>query len=73
MDMRESKLTLRVGENYVTFGVHRVMKHSRFGNVMVFSVDTFEELLEKELTSWQEDNTGGVTFFLEGDFILKMI
>lgn len=28
----------------------------------------FDELLEKELESWKEDNSGGFTFLTEGNF-----
>lgn len=66
--MKESKHTLREGEDAITFGVDRAMKHSRFDDDTIFSIDKFDELLEKELASWQECNTGGFTFLSEGNF-----
>lgn len=37
VDIRETKLTLRVGEYSVTFGVDRAMKHSRFSDEYSFT------------------------------------
>ncbi|XP_023770512.1 uncharacterized protein LOC111919130 [Lactuca sativa] len=46
VDIRESKLTLRVGEESVTFGVDQAMKHSKYSDNTKFSLDTLEELME---------------------------
>ncbi|KAL7616358.1 uncharacterized protein LOC111894208 [Lactuca sativa] len=46
-DMRDSKLTLRVGDNSVTFGVDQAMKHARNSDDMAFSTDMFDELMEE--------------------------
>ncbi|XP_023760007.1 uncharacterized protein LOC111908408 [Lactuca sativa] len=51
VDMRDSKLTLRVGEELVTFGVDQAMKHARNSDDTTFSVDMLEELMEE----WKED------------------
>ncbi|XP_023738210.1 uncharacterized protein LOC111886211 [Lactuca sativa] len=48
MYIRESKITL-VGEDTITFGVGRVMKHSKISDDLVFLKDMFNTLLEKEL------------------------
>lgn len=68
VEVQESNLTLRVGDDLVTFGVDRPMKHSRFSDDTVFSVDTFEKLMEKELAEWKEDKVGGFASLSEGDF-----
>ncbi|KAL7589193.1 hypothetical protein Lser_V15G39055 [Lactuca serriola] len=47
VDIRESKLTPRVGEDSVTFGVDQAMQHSKFSDDTAFSVDILEELLEE--------------------------
>ncbi|XP_023753520.1 uncharacterized protein LOC111901897 [Lactuca sativa] len=49
--IRESELTIRVGEESVTFGVDRAMKHSKLSDEIAFSMDTLEELMEE----WKED------------------
>ncbi|XP_023734047.1 uncharacterized protein LOC111881865 [Lactuca sativa] len=43
VDIRESKLTLRVGEESVTFGIDRAMKHSKYSDDTKFSINTLEE------------------------------
>ncbi|KAL7597527.1 hypothetical protein Lser_V15G21750 [Lactuca serriola] len=47
VDMRDSKLTLRVGEDSITFGVDQAMKYSRNSDDTTFSIDMLEELLEE--------------------------
>ncbi|XP_052622704.1 uncharacterized protein LOC128127992 [Lactuca sativa] len=47
VDMRDSKLTLRVGEDSVTFGVDQAMKYSRNSDDTTFSIDMLDELLEE--------------------------
>ncbi|KAL7592789.1 uncharacterized protein LOC111911462 [Lactuca sativa] len=47
VDMRDSKLTLRVGEDSVTFGVDQAMKQARNSDDMAFSIDMFDELMEE--------------------------
>ena len=47
VDMRDSKLTLRVGDESVTFGVDQAMKHARSSDDTTFSIDMLEELLEE--------------------------
>lgn len=50
VDIRESKLTLRVGEDVISFGVDRAMKKSKISYGMVFLVDTFDSFMEKKNT-----------------------
>ncbi|KAL7585102.1 uncharacterized protein LOC111888173 [Lactuca sativa] len=50
VDMRDSKLTLRVGEDSVTFGVDQAMKYSRNSDDTTFSIDMLDELLEECIT-----------------------
>ncbi|XP_023768804.1 uncharacterized protein LOC111917346 [Lactuca sativa] len=45
--MRDSKLTLRVRDDSVTFGVDQAMKHARNSDHMAFSIDMFDELMEE--------------------------
>lgn len=59
VDIRESKLTLRVGEDGMTFGVDRVMKHSKICDNLVFSMDIFDALLEKEMQGWKNNDSKG--------------
>ncbi|XP_023754742.1 uncharacterized protein LOC111903187 [Lactuca sativa] len=47
VDMRDSKLTLRVGEDSVTCGVDQAMKYSRNGNDTTFSIDMLDDLMEE--------------------------
>ncbi|XP_052626812.1 uncharacterized protein LOC128133420 [Lactuca sativa] len=47
VDIRESKLTIRAGEDAITFGVDKAMKHSKITDDMVFSVDTFDAFTDK--------------------------
>ncbi|KAL7604076.1 uncharacterized protein LOC111919710 [Lactuca sativa] len=64
VDIRESKLTLQVGEDSVTFGVNRAMKHSNFSDNTTFLVDILEELMEE----WKEDKSSESTVAFEDDF-----
>ncbi|XP_023740361.1 uncharacterized protein LOC111888416 [Lactuca sativa] len=50
VDMRDSKLTLRVGEDSVTFRVDQAMKYSRNSDDTAFSIDMLDELLEECIT-----------------------
>ncbi|XP_052624919.1 uncharacterized protein LOC128132404 [Lactuca sativa] len=45
VDKRDSKLTLRVGDDSVTFGVDQAMKYARNSDDMVFSIDMLDELM----------------------------
>ncbi|KAL7612060.1 hypothetical protein Lser_V15G07069 [Lactuca serriola] len=47
VDMRDSKHTLRVGDDSVTFRVDQAMKHARNSDDMAFSIDMFDELMEE--------------------------
>ncbi|XP_023746149.1 uncharacterized protein LOC111894301 [Lactuca sativa] len=47
VDMRDSKLTLRVGDDSVTFGVDQAMKYARNSDDMAFSIDMLDELMEE--------------------------
>ncbi|XP_023772321.1 uncharacterized protein LOC111920979 [Lactuca sativa] len=47
VDMRDSKLTLRVGDDSVTFGVDQAMKHARHSDDTAFSIDMLDELMEE--------------------------
>ncbi|XP_052622602.1 uncharacterized protein LOC128127907 [Lactuca sativa] len=49
VDMRDSKLTLWVGEDSVTFGVDQAMKYSRSSDDTEFSIDMLDELLEEDI------------------------
>ncbi|XP_023758740.2 uncharacterized protein LOC111907172 [Lactuca sativa] len=64
VDIRDSKHTLRVGEDSVIFGMDQAMKHSKFSDDTTFSVDVLEELLEE----WIEDETSEHMLALEDDF-----
>ncbi|XP_023741957.1 uncharacterized protein LOC111890023 [Lactuca sativa] len=68
VDIRESKLTLRVGEEAVTFGVNRAIQHSRASDDTTFYVDMLDELFEKELRGLKEKETEGFMVLEEGDF-----
>ncbi|XP_023733094.1 uncharacterized protein LOC111880913 [Lactuca sativa] len=46
VDMRDSKLTLWVGDDSITFGVDQAMKHARNSDDTAFSIDMFDELME---------------------------
>ncbi|XP_052627025.1 uncharacterized protein LOC128133572 [Lactuca sativa] len=49
VDMRDSKLTLRVGDDSVTFGVDQAMKYSRSSDDTAFSIDMLDEILEEDI------------------------
>ncbi|XP_023742448.1 uncharacterized protein LOC111890576 [Lactuca sativa] len=64
VDMQDSKLTLRVGDESVTFGVDQAMKHPRNNDDVSFSVDMLEELM----VEWNEDDPSKSTIILEEEF-----
>lgn len=64
VDIRDSRLTLRVAEESVIFGIDQAMKHSNCSDDTAFSVDVLEELLE----GWKEDETSEHISTLEDDF-----
>ncbi|XP_023734608.1 uncharacterized protein LOC111882477 [Lactuca sativa] len=64
VDMRDSKLTLRVGDESITFGVDQAMKYARSSDDTAFSIDMFEELLE----DWNEDEPNKYTVTFEEEF-----
>ncbi|XP_023764839.2 uncharacterized protein LOC111913346 [Lactuca sativa] len=68
VDIREYKLTLRVGEEVVTFGVNQAIKHSRMSDDTAFSVDVLDEILEKESVGWKEKENEGFMVLDEGNF-----
>ncbi|XP_023744816.1 uncharacterized protein LOC111892971 [Lactuca sativa] len=68
VEIRESKLTLRVGEEAVTFSINRAIQHLWISDDTAFSVDVFDELHEKELGGWKEKETEGFMVLEEGDF-----
>ncbi|XP_023766911.1 uncharacterized protein LOC111915484 [Lactuca sativa] len=47
VDIQDSKLTLWVGDDSVTFGVDQAMKYSRNSDDTTFSIDMLDELLEE--------------------------
>ncbi|XP_023730363.1 uncharacterized protein LOC111878078 [Lactuca sativa] len=49
VDIRESKITLRVGQEVVTFGVNKAIQDSRISDYMAISVDVIDDVLEKGL------------------------
>ncbi|KAL7600739.1 hypothetical protein Lser_V15G23756 [Lactuca serriola] len=65
VDMRDSKLTLWVGDDLVTFGVDQAMKHARHSDDMTFSIDMLDELME----GWhnEDPNKSTITFTEELD------
>ncbi|XP_023740671.1 uncharacterized protein LOC111888795 [Lactuca sativa] len=71
--VQESKLTLQVGDDSVTFGVDRAMKPSRLRDDTIFTVDTFEELMEKELVEWKEDKEVDSCSFQKVNLMLEKI
>ena len=72
VDIRESKITLRVGEEAVTFGVNRAIQHSRISDDIAFSVDVIDDVLEKELRRWKEKETARYMVLGEGDFDVEL-
>ncbi|KAL7599566.1 hypothetical protein Lser_V15G21208 [Lactuca serriola] len=64
VDMRDSKFSLRVGDELATFGVDQAMKHARSSDDMSFSVDMLEELMEE----WKEDEPSKSTITFEEEF-----
>ncbi|XP_023770778.1 uncharacterized protein LOC111919455 [Lactuca sativa] len=64
VDMQDSKITLRVGDESITFGVDQAMKHPRNSDDTTFSVDMLEELMEE----WNEDEPNKSTVPLEEEF-----
>ncbi|KAL7594296.1 hypothetical protein Lser_V15G28541 [Lactuca serriola] len=64
IDMRDSKLTLRVGDESVAFGVDQAMKHARSSDDTAFSIDMLEELLE----DWKEEKPSKSTVSFEEGF-----
>lgn len=68
VDIRESKLTLRVGEDVIKFCVDRVMKHSKISDYMVFLVNTFDSFMGKETQEWKDNELEGYMNLKEDDF-----
>ena len=64
VDMRDSKLTLHVGEESFTFGIDQAMKHAGCSDGTTFSVDMLEELMEE----WKEDKPSKSTITFEDEF-----
>ena len=64
VDIRESKPTLQVGEELVTFGVDKAMKHSKYSDETTLSVDILEDLIEE----WKEDKSSESPMALGNDF-----
>ncbi|XP_023764512.1 uncharacterized protein LOC111913024 [Lactuca sativa] len=67
VDMRDSKLTLRVGDKSVTFGVDKSLKHARSSDDTAFSIDRLEELLE----DWKEEKPSKSTVSFEEEFVAE--
>ena len=59
-----SKITLRVGDESVTFGFDKAIKYSKYSGDTTFSVDTLDELMEE----WKEDNSKDPAITLEYEF-----
>ncbi|KAL7608491.1 hypothetical protein Lser_V15G14257 [Lactuca serriola] len=59
--MRDSKLTLRVGDDSATFGVDQAMKHARNSDDMAFSIDMLDELIEEG----EDEDSSKTTIFDE--------
>ena len=64
VDMRESKLTLWVGDESITFGFDKAMKNSKYSDDTAFLVDNLDELMEE----WKEDNSNEQAIALEDNF-----
>ncbi|KAL7587001.1 hypothetical protein Lser_V15G38297 [Lactuca serriola] len=64
VDMRDSKLTLRVRDESVTFEVDQAMKHARSSDDTAFSIDMLEEFLE----DWKEEKPSKSTVSFEEEF-----
>ncbi|XP_023770931.1 uncharacterized protein LOC111919590 [Lactuca sativa] len=64
VDMRDSELTLQVGDESVTIGVDQAMKHARVSDDTTFSVDMLEELMEE----WKEDKSNNFSTAFTDDF-----
>ncbi|XP_052626821.1 uncharacterized protein LOC128133425 [Lactuca sativa] len=60
VDMRDSKLILRVGDESVTFGVDQAMKHARISDDTAFSIDMLED--------WNEEKPSKSTVSFEEEF-----
>nr|KAJ0203927.1 hypothetical protein LSAT_V11C500237700 [Lactuca sativa] len=56
VDMRESTLTLRVGDDLVTFVTNQEKEHKKSIEDKASSMELGDELLEKELALLEEDN-----------------
>ncbi|XP_023750532.1 uncharacterized protein LOC111898875 [Lactuca sativa] len=65
VNMQNSKLTLRVGDDSVTFGVDKAMKYARHSDDTTFSIDMLDELMEE----WHNEdaNKSTITFIEELD------
>ena len=48
VDMKDAKLTLRVGNEAITFGLDQAMQYSKTADDQAFYVDTVEELSDEE-------------------------
>ncbi|KAI3767638.1 hypothetical protein L2E82_17938 [Cichorium intybus] len=56
IDVHDTKLTIRVGTDAITFGMDHTIKHSTMSDDTVFHIDTFDLLLEEEARAIQEEN-----------------
>ncbi|XP_023740975.1 uncharacterized protein LOC111889075 [Lactuca sativa] len=68
VDVRESELTLRAGDDSVTFMVDQEKKQVKSIEDKTFSMDLDEEMLEKELALCYANNPNQFTLSLEEDF-----
>ncbi|KAI3766148.1 hypothetical protein L2E82_16199 [Cichorium intybus] len=68
VDIRESKLTLRVGTDAITFGIDQSMKHSKTCDDAVYFVDTFDTILEDELQELEKRNLESMMPMEEEEF-----
>ncbi|XP_052627474.1 uncharacterized protein LOC128134098 [Lactuca sativa] len=57
VDMRDSKLTLWVGDDSVTFGVDQAMKYARNSYDMAFTIDMLDKLMEKCKSEYPNKST----------------
>lgn len=71
VDIRESKLTLCLGEEAITFWFHRSIRHSKISDTLVFSVDIFNALLEREMKGWKDNDSEVYMNLKDNDFHIE--
>ncbi|TLX69563.1 retroviral-like aspartic protease, partial [Labilibacter sediminis] len=65
VDIHDTKLTVRVGDEEVVFGVDQAIKHPRFNDDRQFNIDAFDEIVKDEWSKEQVSEIEGRSILVE--------